>query len=64
VTEKPKYAQHRHISMRELEVKLAEVLVVLLLLALTIGGLWLGFAGPCEVYAWQRAGDVPVRCLR
>lgn len=35
----------------------------LALLALVVLGLWLWFAGPCWVYTFESAANVPARCL-
>ena len=43
---------------------LAVIAVAALLLTCVIGGAWAWFAGPCELYRFERAADVPARCLR
>ncbi|MFY1688196.1 hypothetical protein [Plantactinospora sp. WMMB782] len=40
--------------------ELAAAVAFLILLAF---GIWAWFAGPCELYAFSKAGEVPARCV-
>lgn len=40
------------------------VLLALLFLALVVFGIWAHFEGPCSIWAYSKAAEVPYRCLR
>lgn len=40
-----------------------EIAAAVVLLLCLVFGIWLWTAGPCWVYSFEKAGEVPARCV-
>lgn len=49
--------------MRGTLAAIRDTVVVVLLVGLCAASVWAWYAGPCWIYSFAKAGDVPARCV-